>query len=236
MDNRLQILIDYYEKEQASILQSINDCLTEDVDYLHAHNLSKVLRKTKDKLRIFNYLADNLYDEKTILIARIKMLENWHETSSGSFINPHVAEKLATAKEELEKLNKQHKEPEKSDFTFDDTLEKLIAGQIKYFNLILNKSKNLYLEFRIVKKEFRVTVPNIKRLSERFQFFQSQIKAYKRLGFNLNKNGSKMVLFLPCKSEDDCQQLKIILSRLVFEVLHQFGRGGFLDAYIAYKL
>ena len=129
---------------------------------------------------------------------------------------------LQHAKEELEKLNqipKQTALPE-NETLFDETLKKLVDKKIKKLKLILKKVDNLFLGFSYSNKTLKVTLPYVKQHTKKWILHDDNINSFKNLGFDLVENDTKLILTLTGGKEDILQRLKLILSKIVFEIFY----------------
>jgi hypothetical protein len=78
----------------------------------------------------------------------------------------------------------------------------------------------LLLDFGYRKETVKVILPNVKSLINKWTLHEGNIKIFINLGFVLTDNQSKLVLKLTGKKEMIIEKLKIILSKIVFEIFY----------------
>ncbi len=221
MDNQLKLLISLCEEEKARLQERINESLAEK-EYLMAHYHSEALYQLNTRLQTLNNIDDKLFDEKEFKKRIICYLKKRIETEKSAYIKEDYKKEIQFAEEELEKLNQVSNQLALTDYKIllDETLKKLVDKKIKGLKLILKKSDNLLLSFSYSKKVLKVTLPYVKQHIKNLILYDENINAFKNLGFNLDKNETKLILTLTGKKEDTLNRLKIILSKIVFEIFY----------------
>ena len=221
VNDQLKLLISLYEEEKIQLQKLIDDCLVE-TEYLMAHYHLIALYQLNSKLRNLNNLDDKFYDEKNFKRNRISGLEKRIEGENSDYKNEYHLKELQRAKEELEKLNQIPKqEPLPCNTTLlDDTFKKLIEKEIKNLKLILEKNDNLFLTFSYSKKVLKVTLPYVKKHKKKEILYDTHINAFKKLGFELTGNETKLTLRITGDKEKILDKLKILLLKIFFETFH----------------
>jgi len=221
MDNQLRLLITLYEEERARLQKLIDECLV-DTEYLMAHYHSEALHQLNRRLQTLNNIDDKLYDEKDFLRRRINGYEKRMGTESSEYMNEYFEKDLQRAREALEKLNQIPKQPALSDNVtlLNETLKKLVERKVKSLKLFLKKTDNLFLRFSYTNKVLKVTIPYIKQHTKKRVLYDDNINSFEKLGFNLSENDTKLTLTLTGDKEDILNKLKIILSKIVFEIFN----------------
>ncbi|MDB5191271.1 MAG: hypothetical protein JWQ96_834 [Segetibacter sp.] len=229
MNNRLNILIVHYEEEKARLQSAINECVQE-ADYLLAHSFSKALWEVDTKLRTFKSFEDSRYNEKVWRLDTIARLEKGLNSDHSDFLKDFYVDRIKQEKEELRKLSL-HTEPVKKDTEgiIDETLLKLVERKIKSFSVVLYQRDNLYFQIEIVGRAFKITFPDVEFHRSNERLHDGSLKLLARIGF-VNERDN-LILLLPYKDSEDLNSLKIVLSRIFFEVFYQDGR----ETYIRYK-
>lgn len=232
VDNQLKLLISLYEEEKIRLQKLIDECLVE-TEYLLANYHSEALYLLNRRLQTFNNIDDKLYDEKVFKQRRISGLEKWIKTESSDYMKKHYENEIQRAKEELEKLNQIPKPATFSDNAtlLDETLTKLIERKIKKLKLILKKKDNLFLGFSYSKKKLKVTLPYVKQHTKKWIIYEDNINSFKNLGFDLTENESKLTLTLTGNKEDILNKLKLILSKIIFEIFYfkEFDNESYIE-------
>jgi len=221
MDNQLKLLIFLYEEEKLRLQKLIDECLVE-TEYLMAHYHSEALYQLNGRLQTLKNIDDKLFDEKDFRQRRIDGLQKRMETESSDYMKDYYVKDLQRSKDELEKLNQIPKQPILPDNAtlFDETLKKLIDKKIKNLKLILKKADNLFLGFTYSKKTLKVTLPYVKQHIKKWILYDDNINSFKKLGFDLIENETKLTLKLTGDEEEILNKLKAILSKIVFEIFY----------------
>lgn len=220
MDSQLKLLISLYEEEKIRLQKLIDDCLVE-TEYLMAHYHSEALCQLNGRLQTLNNIDDKFYDEKEFRRRRISGLQKRIETESSEYMKEHYKKDLQQVNEELEKLNQQI--PNQSTLPenvilLDETLKKLIEKKIKNLKLILKKSDHIFLGFSYSRNVLKVNLPHIKQHTKKFILHDYNINSFKKLGFGLFENETKLTLTLKGDKEEILRRIKIILSKIIFEI------------------
>ena len=221
MDNQLKLLISLYEEEKIRLQKLIDECLVE-TKYLMAHYHSEALYQLNGRLQTLHNIDDKLYDEKSYKLNRIRGLEKHIATEASEFMKEYYSKDILKAKEELEKLNEipnQQTQP-KDPSLLDEVLQRLIQKKIKNLKLILKKEDNLFLGFSYSNKILKVILPHVKQHIRKWTLYDDNINSFKYLGFELTENESKLTLKLSGNKDDILVKLKIILSKIVFEIFY----------------
>lgn len=221
MDNQLKLLISLYEEERTQLQKWITEYLQEG-EYLMAHYHSEALYQLNGRLKTLYNIDDKLFDEKNLKQRIIDNIQRRVETESSDYMKEYYIKEIQLAKEELEKLNLI---PQKAMYLnnaslLNETLEKLLNKKVKNLKLILNKADNLLLAFNYSKKVLKVTLPYLKQHIKKWILYDENINTLKNLGFGLDKNETKLVLKLTGEKEVILNRLKIILSKIVFEIFY----------------
>ena len=221
MDNQLKLLIFLYEEEKLRLQKLIDECLVE-TEYLMAHYHSEALYQLNGRLQTLKNIDDKLFDEKDFRQRRIDGLQKRMEAESSDYMKDYYVKDLQRSKDELEKLNQIPKQPMLPDNAtlFDETLKKLIDKKIKNLKLILKKADNLFLGFTYSKKTLKVTLPYVKQHIKKWILYDDNINSFKKLGFDLIENETKLTLTLTGDEEEILNKLKAILSKIAFEIFY----------------
>jgi hypothetical protein len=225
-------LIAYCEEEKASLLKMIDDYLNEG-EYQMAHFHQRALSRINRRLQTLKNISDKFYDEKRFKKDIIEDLENRLNSGDFEYAKDSLVTEVEKKRQELERLNEQSKETRISHAVpaFDEALTSLFDRKIKRFKLILKRSDNLLLNFSYQKKVLKVTLPYIKNHKKRFVLYNGNISSFNHLGFILTENENKLVLRLTGNSQDVLSNLKIILSKIVFEVFYfrEFDNESYIE-------
>ena len=221
MDNQLKLLISLYEEEKIRLQKLIDECLVE-TEYLMAHYHSEALYQLNGRLQTLHNIDDKLYDEKSYKLNRIKGLEKHIATEASDLMKEYYSKDILKAKEELEKLNEIHNQQTqpKDPSLLDEVLQRLIQKKIKNLKLILKREDNLFLAFSYSNKILKVTLPYVKQHIRKWTLYDDNINSFKYLGFELTENESKLTLKLSGNKDDILVKLKVILSKIVFEIFY----------------
>ena len=202
MEDKLKILIAYYEEEKSRLLKLIDDCL-KDEEYQFAHFHQRALYQLNGRLQTWQNIDDIFYDEKSQKQRWITVLERRLENVNSDDLKEYLNKDLQGHKETLEKLNQGslNKASSENENIFNNILLDLVEKKIKGFKLILKKTDNFLLEFSYRNETLKVILPNVKSLINKWTLHEDNIKIFINLGFVFKDNQSKLVLKLTGKKE-----------------------------------
>ena len=228
VDNQLKLLISLYEEEKAQLQKLIDECLVE-TEYLMAHYHSQALYQINGRLQTLKNIDDKLFDEKDFRQRRIDSLQKRIETEDSDYMKEYYVKDLQRAKEELEKLNQISKTATHPDneTLLDETLKKLVDKKVKNLKLILKKADNLFLSFSYSNRALKVTLPYVKQHTKKWTLHDDNIN----LGFDLTESETKLILTLTGDKEDILNRVKLILSKVVFEIFYfkEFDNESYIE-------
>jgi hypothetical protein len=152
---------------------------------------------------------------------------------SSDYMMEYLEKRLLYEKEKLEKLNQIPKQailPD-NETLLDETLKKLVDKKIKNLKLILKKTDNLFLVFNYSNKLLKVTLPYVKQHTKKWTLHDDNLSSFKNLGFNLTESETKLILVLAGDKEDILNRLKLILSKIVFEIFYfkEFDNESYIE-------
>jgi hypothetical protein len=232
VDNHLTLLISLYEEEKARLQKMIDRCLS-DNEYLMAHYHWQAVCKLNGRVQVLKNINDKLFDEKYFRKEIIDRLQKQMEAESSAYMKEHYSEELQLAKKELEMLNQTPTPATLSakETLLDEVLKKLVDKKIKNLKLILKKSDNLFLGFSYSNKVLKVTLTHIKQHIKRRILYGDNINAFKNLGFSLTESEAKLTLTLTGSKENILNRLKLILSKIVFEIFYfkEFDNESYIE-------
>lgn len=230
-NSQMQLLISLYEEEKGRLQKMIEECQLEN-EYLMAHYHFKALIRVNHRLQILNNIEDKHFGAKESLKRRILFCQNQMELERSELMKEYYLKDIQFALAELEKLNEIGKSSTHvNDSLLDDALQKLLNKKISNLKLILKKSDNLYLSFSYTNRIFKLTLPLVKQHSKRNILYNKSINTFKLLGFELSKNETKLTLTIDGSKEIILDRLKLVLSKIVFEVFsfREFGNDSFIQ-------
>ncbi len=232
MDNHLTLIISLYEEEKVQLQKLIDQCLA-DTEYLMAHYHWQALCRLNSRLQVLKNIDDKLFDSKHFRQEIIDRLQKQIEAESSDYMKEYYLKDLERTKEELEKLNQTHQPaalPAKETL-LDETLEKLVDKKIKNLKLIFKKADNLFLGFSYSNKVLKATLPHVKQHTKKRTLYHDNITSFKNLGFNLSENETTLTLTLTGAKEDMLNRLKLILSKIVFEIFYfkEFDNESYIE-------
>ncbi len=231
MDDKLNSVIACYEDEELKLLQLIKNYIKEG-EYQLAHFHQEALYQLSRRLQTLKSFDDILYNEKSSKKDMVGYLERLM-AEQPEYMQEYLSKELSEQKEELNILNRKPKQPVTSENTsvLDKALINLVERKIKSFKLILRKRDNLFLEFSYRNKILKVIFPFIKQHVRKDVLYNYNINSLKGLGFNLSDNGSKLVLKVTGNKEEAISELKIILSKIVFEIFYfkEFENESYIE-------
>jgi len=232
MDDQLGLLISLYEEEKMRLQKLIEESLA-DEEFLMAHHYQTAFYQINGRLQTLNNILDRLYDEKRSRKDSIRGFERLKDHADSDRWRQFHEEQIRRTKEELEKLNQIPIKPvaHAAVTLLDETLAKLTEGKIKNLRLILSRKKNLLFVFTYSKKILKTTLPNVKQHMKDYILDDDDINSFKGLGFELTNNGNRLILILTGNKEEIITELKLILSKIVFDIFYfrNFDKESFIE-------
>jgi hypothetical protein len=232
VDNNLNTLIAYYEEEKVRLLQLIDNYAKEE-EYQLAHFHQEALYQLNRRLQTLKNIDDKHYDEKYFKQNIIKSLEERLNSESSEYMREFLTQELSKKKEELTRLNEHPVQPNDSGdkLILDEVLSKLLERKVRSFKLILKKSDNLFLQFNYYNKALKVSLPFVKLHKKKMTLHNGAISSFNHLGFSFTVNENKLVLRLKGDKDEILNKLKIILSKIVFEIFYfkEFTNESYIE-------
>jgi len=220
LDDKLQILIGYYEAEKSNLLLLI-DQFVQESDYLAAHHHFKALSRVNHQLKTLEGIADPLAYKKDPLRRNVQFYEKLIAVATSDISKTFHQEKLEQVWRELEALNQSSfPKNEELEIDLDIVLNELIKKEIKSFKLTLNFREPVYFNINRIKKTVELSFPHVNKNLNNQMFMHGWLKRLMKLGFQFSNDQSKLVLILPFSNDNDVLGLKTILSRMVYDVFN----------------
>jgi len=215
MDEELNEIIIYYEEEKTRIEELLAECL-QFSDYKYANLFQNGLGILNNQLTILKSLKDSNYLKKKELKEQI---ENYHKLL---LINPQISdylnERIKRDEINLDDLSTYESRPFYDGQEFDDATFDLVEGKIQSFIFHLKKAINLYLKFECERNNFVISITPDEQMGREIHFPKAKKRLLKSIGFKRNKTKEYFQLKLPLLSFKDSQQIKIIVSKIIYEV------------------
>ena len=221
MDTKLKLLISTYEEEKLE-LQNRIDTYVQQAEFLLAHHHSEALAQVDRRLQTLWQIADKPEDERASRRMEIARLQKQIESESQDYMQEYYQKRLLYETDALARLDLVPKLPmlPGEETFFNETLKKLLAQKIKNLKLILKKSDNIYLNFSYSNKVLKVTLPHLRQLIKDWKLHDDQVNALINLGFDLPANKTKLTLKLTGDKAVILDKVKVILSKIAFEVFY----------------
>jgi hypothetical protein len=216
MPTKLEKLIAAYEAERASLTAEMEECVAE-MDYGKGNLFFKSLARVNQQLQTLYNLQDGQHDEKERRKWSIKLFEE-KLANAEEYMQGFYAQYLANEKEKLAELARSSAQKASIGRTVRDLLDKLLAGELASFTLVVKDSKRLHCHIRVVRKTLFLTVPEVRRHRESYTLQKSHIKKFQRLGFRWYDNKDKLILFAPYSTSEEVRAVQHILARIALEV------------------
>ncbi len=219
MENKSAIVLALYEEEKARLEALIKECLEglEGPDYLTAHSYQKALYKVNITIRTLNRLEDKHYEHKQNYARRIANIRKDIESTDSEYLKKYYYELLQRETERFEDLNTIF--PSDTSKLNDGILEKalvdLISKKIKKFKIIFNRSEGISLELSARGQVIKIVSSVVKKSDVSLL----QLRLLQKLGFVFTKR-NKLVCQVKNIDENTLYELRLILSRIVFDVYY----------------
>jgi hypothetical protein len=232
VENQPALLLSLYEEEKLQLQKTIDEYLIEG-DFLMAHYHSRALNRINRQLQTLKTLLDPLFEKKEFHRKNIDRLQNHLQTATADSLQAYFQMELQNALEALEELKQIESQPKIPVNTnlLDDTLKNLLDNNIKNLKLTLKKADNFYVRFSFSRKVLKVALPQIKQHTEKGILNEHRINGLKKLGFQVNENKNYLILTLTGDKEYILKRVKIILSRIVFDIFYytEFRKGSYIE-------
>ncbi len=204
-----------------------------DEEYLLAHYHSEALQRLNKTIRALKNIDDNLFDRKEFEQRRIDRLKKQIEAENLAYMKEYYIKELEDTEEKLKELNRipQQEALTGNKTLLDESLKKLMDKKIKNLKLILKRADNLFLAFSYSGKVLKVVLPRVKQHVKKGLLFKSNINSFQGLGFRLNESETKLILALTGEKEDVLSRLKLILSKIAFEIFYcrEFDNDSYIQ-------
>lgn len=239
MKSDLDQIIEHLEIEIESLEQSIKESLAEH-DYLHAHYQQEGLGRLNNHLDTLKQFKDSDYGKKREIERWIEWLEILNNKNSVSVFEDDIAAK----KQELDKLNKNSVRGYFNDTQLiDEALFDLMENRIKGFRFYISKADDFFLDFEIVHDTLQVShQPDAK--FNNYEYLRDigdnddEERPYplESLGFKWDDNSNKLIFIYELKKVREATNIKILLSRIVYEKFSFGSRYNDLQSTIEYSV
>ena len=232
MDEPLKNLIALCEEEKIKLSKFIDECLAEG-EYLMAHHHSGALHQLNRTLQTLHTFCDPLYNTKQFQLTNLRMWEKRIAEAENDVWKELYAKQIKLTEEIIAQLSNtqtQKEQPEAISF-FDDTLINLFSNKIKNVRLTLNKTEKLHLAFVYTKNSLKVTLPYLKQHIRRFILYDENIMILQKFGFEIAASDTKLILILTGSKHEILESLKLILSKIVFEIFYvkEFENESYIE-------
>ncbi|MCH5600895.1 hypothetical protein [Niabella ginsengisoli] len=236
MSEKLDLLIEYYAEEMATLQQLMDKEIEIENNYLAASWYQQGFYKAKHQYDLLNSFKDSPFSEKERALKRIDeikiKLENCEEGDPEHF---KFSTLLSFAEEQYQtqilpaSIEMENTQPD----GLDQALKKLFNKEIKGFDLVINKRTNFRFKItRSVNKVF-VTLPDINSLKKSGRLDDFDIRSLQQIGFVLKSKPLRLLNKFSLKNKEEINNIKTFLSRWYFS---RFGFGigqtlGYIEMY-----
>ncbi len=230
MENEIAVAAALYEEEKKRLQMLIKECLEdlEGPNYLLANHHQTALYQVQQTLHILYNLDDALFDEKERALKSISFLEETLKTHKSSYTEQH----LQNAKITLAKLQTTSKAifANQEENILEKAIFNLVHKKVKKFKLVLNNSKQLYLQFISQGNTVKITLPNIKKHIKDNTLYESQITHFQKYGFEITIKNT-LVRSFQNKGEETISHIKMLLVNIIFKIFYfkAFDKQSYIE-------
>ncbi|MFD2717487.1 hypothetical protein ACFST9_02100 [Hymenobacter monticola] len=229
MRRKLHQLISHYEAERQLLTAQLNECV-EEFDYGMAHRFAKGLFLVNTQLQTLYNLRDNRHDEKEHTVRHIESLEKFSQQERARGRDYYVAW-IADERKKLAQWEVQAHLPRPQTTAVAEALRKLLESRITGFTLTFSRAMGLYCTFRLARRTLIITLPEARRLRERYHLTKKRRRVLQRLGFRRYDQGDKLISFRPLATDADIGDIIRLLSHMAFELFYyrEFDQESYLS-------
>jgi len=238
MKSDLDQIIEYFEGEKIALTSSINNYLLEK-DYLYAHYQQEELWRIDRQLSHLHYLKDPLYFKKQELERLRDMFNKFPEDDRVRF----SFGRRITEKEGEIKISESKRYYFNDTQVLDDALFNLYEGKFKKFKLCLNKPSDLYMYFELSAGNMLNIFMSSQEIMEMYGYDKEnyddednerELFILKKMGFEKVGESEWIVYFFDMNDFQDATAVKILLSRIAYEVFGLLQGSEYLQASLEY--
>ncbi|MEM9857547.1 MAG: hypothetical protein AAF843_09330 [Bacteroidota bacterium] len=216
----MNLLIEHLELECFELKSRLNDCIS-DEDYSGAECYKEALLLANEKLKVFYNLRDPLYNETIDLKRQIQTLASiaYHTPRTERTYSESIDRRLRKLNEHLNERVKEKKSPT-GPSKLDKFIRMLLSGMLNSLELAFHKSR-VFIILQIKDTELNLTVKSLPGFSYQGFAGRQGIIELRKMGFRLND--SEATVSLPELDIANISFLKVLLSRIFFEVFRVYG-------------
>ncbi|MGN7785113.1 hypothetical protein ACTJIJ_11320 [Niabella sp. 22666] len=222
MDDKLNLLIEYYAGEVSNLQQLIKEELDTEENYLAASWYQRGLWLAQNQYNKLNTLNEPFLSEKERLLKRIEWIKekrSGYEEGDESHLRFSIM--LEFAEEEYKSLGARDL-PEKiisQPNLFEEAIDKVFAKEIKGVNLIINESIGLRFEITSKRNKATLAIPCRKRRGKSAWFDEYELRRLAKLGFEVKKKPLRVVKSFQFRPKE-AANMKTCLARCYFGILN----------------
>lgn len=228
MEEKLRLLITYFEEEKALLRQQIEEAVSES-EFLTAHQIQKGLRIADEKLRILKSIQDPNAEKKDSLSKMRERFQVFLSNISNEYEAGSIAREIQRIDQNLEDLNKETLPVlQEGNGLLEKHFRGLIESEVEKLELQLQYQEDIVIGLERTESLLQISVridPQEKSQEEfRIEYWKKDLK---RLGFETSENGSLDILLpLGVHVADSWSAVEHLLTRIYFEVLRLQGING----------
>jgi hypothetical protein len=230
LENDVVFLIQRLEEEQAS-LRHLIDTAVKCGEYLIAHYHSEAMEHVNRQLQTLRNLDDKRFDEKRGIKRLIQGSEKQLQSDLHENIKLYLEKEILKYKQELEKLDSLEKVSVAESNILAHHLDLLINNKIKKVKIVLRRDYDHFIEIKKYKAGVKIVLPHLKTLLKNYSIQDDNLSKFLGLGFKITNQENKLTLILNRHKAEMVDELKRILSIIVFEIYYfrEFEGGTFLE-------
>lgn len=204
MNDKLILLLNYYMREQRALAKQLREAAQER-DYRIAARIQEGQYLVTQQLQTLRTLHNPHAKELDGLDRQIRYLKKTMARIPTE-TRPY-AEMLRNYEQEKQQLEVALPAPNPATTVLRECMEKLLAGQIKGFNLVLSKSTRLSVFIRRVRRTAILTLPELIRHRREYTIHKQHLRQLHHLGFTKYDHKDKLLAVVPMSSAEDMEQI-----------------------------
>ncbi|WP_114789564.1 hypothetical protein U0035_08490 [Niabella yanshanensis] len=234
MDDKLKLLIEYFESEVSTLQQLIQEELDAEENYQAASWYQRGLSAAKSELRILHSFNEPFYSQKDRILQRItRFKQKLSEYKEGDENYLKFSTLVKFTEEEYEALSLQDLPPvpDPRPHLFEEAVDKVFKKEIKGVHLIINENSGFRFEIIRKRSQVTVTVPWWIKPKRAEKLDEYQLKRLAQFGFEVKKQPLRLVKSFSLRQKEAEADLKMFLARCYFEILnpHAIKNQGYIE-------
>ena len=221
MKSDLDLLIEQYEEERASLEKKVAEYLAEE-DFVYASHHQKALWQVRGHLDHLYKMRIPFYEDISQL-EKLKLLSTRaQENEKHEFLSDYWKRQIEEHEIKIKELSGHTPKPFYDGQVIDDALFDLVEHKLKGFRLCFREEPEICIEFKLDEGFIEVALPadlSLQEFDPEDDDNWQHIGIFTGLGFQTDEN-NRLVYKYPLSQFKDASAIKILLARLMYDVFY----------------